>query len=1235
MKKDFLNNASLNFFCRIILVVFLTEISIPNTVSAVTLGAYGFSKPIILNTSSITGGITTTLSNFPALIYIKDNALKTGNACGDKVQFPAGNGGGSPAGTNYDFAFTLPGSTAELNYQVDTYDSTNGILLAWVQIPQLTNVNTNLTFYFGSPSPAHSAAFSASTWASDYLAVYHFSEGSASATILDATSNGRNAVQANTIVTNDEIHTAAGIPVTGGAYSFNGTNTSIIQNAGTKPDITGTFTISAWVYYNGPSTSDNKLVSDELDFSYGYKLSVKSSLIETETRTTANPSPGNLLDAGTVPPSTWKYIQGEYNGTKFINYINGKAATPTNSGAAPQAGDYLAMGLDHGTGVAAGGYNDANFFNGVMDEVRISNVAKSADWVNAEFYNQSNPATFTNYSGVITTYTTNATALTGALTYNWTGATSTDPTVASNWDIGQTPVFNGNTSLVVSVVSSNLYPSLTVNESIYALTIANGAQLNLNGYTLSVGCNIYNNTTTGGTGILYGGSSSSGGITWNGSLSAQTYTGTNTVNTAELSNMTINNSSGGTVSINGGPVDIYNVLTITKGNLVIGSSPAALTLKSTATQTASVVAIQSPYSITGTVNAERYITGGAGYRSYRLISSPVYAATVNSNKVYSINYLQTYAVLTGIGPITTTGFDKAGNPTLYLFREDQVPSNVTFTSGNFSGISSINNTPNYNYSVNGAGTSGSYYLPVGNGVMFFFRGNKASASLSAETTLGYVPVTVTTTTSGALNQGQVIVHDWYTPASAYLGYTGTGMGTNCAVRGFNLVGNPYASSIDWEQYNTTTTTSGIYANNVANTVYEFNPATSNYDTYQQGGAFTNHGTRTIVSGQGFFVLATSSTSPQLIFNETAKNSTQNTGLNLFMATKGDLARLNNTNIDQHLRLQMSLDSINTDDMYIGFKPNASAQFVSNEDAPYKTGYGKVCLSSFSSDGVSLAINKIPLPGLKQTAIPLFVTASAKGTYKLNRTELNGIPRLYEIWLMDRFNKDSLDMRHNTTYAFNITADTNSYGSKRFQLVIRQAPALMVHLLNFTASKVSNGAQVIWKTENEQNYTNFTVERSSNGGVTFDVLGGFASSASGTYSFLDKTPIAIGTIQYRLKLEDLNGNITYSNVVALMYANSSNSIVENAVTIYPNPAKSTLNLAIHPAFIVGSTKATIPANTVYRIKILNNKGSILKSATISQQNWQTDVSNLMPGTYVIQVVNNDDDSVVGKGTFIKL
>jgi trimeric autotransporter adhesin len=56
---------------------------------------------------------------------------------------------------------------------------------------------------------------------------------------------------------------------------------------------------------------------------------------------------------------------------------------------------------------------------------------------------------------------------------------------------------------------------------------------------------------------------------------------------------------------------------------------------------------------------------------------------------------------------------------------------------------------------------------------------------------------------------------------------------------------------------------------------------------------------------------------------------------------------------------------------------------------------------------------------------------------------------------------------------------------------------------------------------------------------------------------------------------------------------------------------------------------------YSIKIINVSGAIIQSATSSQQTWQGDVSALQPGTYVLQVLNNKDKSVVGKTTFVKL
>jgi len=752
---------------------------------------------------------------------------------------------------------------------------------------------------------------------------------------------------------------------------------------------------------------------------------------------------------------------------------------------------------------------------------------------------------------------------------------------------------------------------------------------------------LYQNTSTftAGTGTVYFNGTAAQTLS-DISASGTQFNNVSFSGTSLANAKTMSGSGGFAVSATG---VLYMVGTTTKLD-----AGGVLTLISSSTSSASVAAITSGSTIINNVKVQRYLTGGSNYRSYRLISSPVYAATIaaDTTNVYSINYLQNSAYLTGNAG---GGFDKTGNPTLYLYREDQIPSNTTFISGNFEGISAINNSTSYNYSVTGAGTAGTFNIPVGNGVMFFFRGNRASATVAAETVTTYVPVTVTTTTTGQLNQGQLIVHDWYTPTSAHLGYTGTGTGTNSAVRGFNLVGNPYASSIDWEQYNTTTTTTGIYVKNVGPTIYEFDPNTHNYDTYQKGGAFTNHGTRTIASGQGFFVQAANSSSPQLIFNESAKTATQTSGLTLMMDARPDVAAINNANPDQHLRLQMAADSINTDDIYIGFNSTANAKYDVNADAAYKAGQGEVKLCSFSSDGVKLAINKLPLPGAAQTVIPLFVTASDFGTYRLNMTEMAGIPQLYEVWLMDRYNKDSLDMRHNTTYTFDITSDTNSYGSNRFQLVIRQDPALMVHLLNFTANKATSGAQVTWKTENEENYTNFTVERSTDNGATFTVLGGFTSSAIGTYSFLDKNP-ALSTDEYRLKLEDLNGTISYSNIVTLVYGNST-SVIAADITIYPNPASNVINLSVNKNMVgmpsanlfalqtpeatpsIGATQTNSALS--YNISIINIMGSIIETTTSTQPTWQGNVSSLAPGSYFVTVTNNSNNSLVGKKAFIKL
>ena len=823
-------------------------------------------------------------------------------------------------------------------------------------------------------------------------------------------------------------------------------------------------------------------------------------------------------------------------------------------------------------------------------------------------------------------------------TYTWTGSANTDPANANNWNYttgslpNTLPPFDGSASLIIPNGLTN-YPVLTATESVFSLTIASGAKFSLGGYTLNVGCNIYNNCNVAGGGILYG-SNNSSQISWNGSLPAQSYNGTTTAGTAQTGNMTVNNSAAGTVTIAGGGLDIYNTLTMVKGNLAVGVSPAALTLKSFAAQSASVAALPAGSAISGNVTVERFVTGGTAkdpstgrwtYRNYRLMSSPVNEGIDGSgNFPYSLNYLAASTIITDE---TSTYGSTAGNPSLYLYNEGRTPSNATFTSGNFTGVTNISSTTAAGTISTTDPTYPTGKLYAGDGFMIYFRGDNINylAGVPSKTKAPFVaPENVVFSTTGNLNQGTYSVTSW--TGAAGLMYTTSNAG-NAPVRGYNLVGNPYASSLDWSLFSNSNPGAAIYGKNVNPSIYIFNPVTNNYDTYSATtGIATGNASNVIPSGAGFYVQANGA-SPTLTFKEAAKTSAQVTGNNLLMGRPD-----HQTAYNSYMRLKLITDTANYNDMVIGFNSSSTMKYNPAEDAEYLNGFNAAeTLAGITADSVKTSVKWLPLPKAnEERTLPLNVTGRTSGIHKLAMTTLKQLPAIYEVWLMDKYKSDSLDIRHNSTYAFNLElTDTASYGSNRFRVVIRQDPALAIHLLNFTAAKASNGAQLVWKTENEQNYTNFTVERSTDNGKTFQVLGGLSSAGQGSYSFLDKDP-QITVDQYRLKIEDLDGTISYSKVIPLMYSSLSNSIASSGITIYPNPATSNVNL-----YIVNTAATSANNNVTYNITVVNSTGTIIKTDVSSKPTWQYSVGSLIPGTYMIQVVNNNDKSLVGKGKFIKL
>jgi len=349
-----------------------------------------------------------------------------------------------------------------------------------------------------------------------------------------------------------------------------------------------------------------------------------------------------------------------------------------------------------------------------------------------------------------------------------------------------------------------------------------------------------------------------------------------------------------------------------------------------------------------------------------------------------------------------------------------------------------------------------------------------------------------------------------------------------------------------------------------------------------------------------------------------------------------------------LRLKLTIDQYNYDDIAIAFDSAATTKYNNQLDSQYLPGINAPeGLFSLSSDNVPLSINIVPLPKQQPLVIRLGTAVRSSGLLTLERTELDSIPPIYEIWLMDKYKKDSLDLRANSSYVLNVDKnDTASFGSNRFSVVIRQNPALGVHLLFFNAAREATGAQVSWTVENEQNYTCFSVERSTDGGANFSSVGNSTSNGTGFYSFIDPTPPP-ALNKYRLKITDLNGTVSYSNTITLIYGTSIN-IITNNITIYPNPATGNsihllvsqnntgtgIGLAPSQNGIPSPLTVAAASAVSYSVKIIDIKGSVVQSSSATSQSWQNNVGGLSPGTYIVTVVNNSDNKLVARSTFVK-
>ncbi|MHA2203288.1 MAG: LamG-like jellyroll fold domain-containing protein, partial [Candidatus Hodarchaeales archaeon] len=325
---------------------------------------FKYYKEIVIDHTMVSG--MHDLNNFPLLFSTFDEELRT------KVQADGD-----------DIAFSFKG--AWLDHEIElfnqTYNSTHAQLITWISIPRLsTSWNTIIRMYYGNSSMS-SRENPNGVWRKSYKGVWHLSESAGSA--LDSTSHSTAGSVSGT-VTRDPSGKIDG------TYNF-GNNGQI--NFGNPPDGhldigLGSFTVSFWLkiddttgnyqipLYKG-ATTDSEI---GYDFETGMDAAALSFRISDGTSVVSTPN----ID---IDFESWIYLVGVVDRSSNLLFLfeNGQ---PIGSGTSitgvgnlnnniPLKAPYSIYELD-----------------GSLDEIRISNIAHSADWIATEYSNQYNPLSF-------------------------------------------------------------------------------------------------------------------------------------------------------------------------------------------------------------------------------------------------------------------------------------------------------------------------------------------------------------------------------------------------------------------------------------------------------------------------------------------------------------------------------------------------------------------------------------------------------------------------------------------------------------------------------------------------------------------------------------------------------------------------------------------------------------------------------------------------------------------------
>ena len=174
--------------------------------------------------------------------------------------------------------------------------------------------------------------------------------------------------------------------------------------------------------------------------------------------------------------------------------------------------------------------------------------------------------------------------------------------------------------------------------------------------------------------------------------------------------------------------------------------------------------------------------------------------------------------------------------------------------------------------------------------------------------------------------------------------------------------------------------------------------------------------------------------------------------------------------------------------------------------------------------------------------------------------------------------------------------------------------LPVKLTSFTYEKSATGINLFWKTSTEISTKQYNVEYTTDNGKTWVNAGVVASknNATSEQNYQYSLPASVtGSILVRLRVVDLDGKNSYSDILSISGDNTTKFLV------YPTTTSSFVTVS----FSEIQSKTTI--------QVVSASGNVVKNILVTGLNNRVDVSNLQKGVYIVRTLTPGEAAVSQK------